>query len=94
MADAMATEDPAKAEALALEAQTRRIVRGKILVDQEGALNGDVPQLFTSKETVPCQAIEAYKQANTEQIAQRKLKLDAAAVLCDSTGPLEVTRGQ
>ena len=43
MADAMGTEDPAKAEADALEAQTRRIVRGKILVDQEGALNGDVP---------------------------------------------------
>lgn len=86
MADAMGTEDPAKAEADALEAQTRRIVRGNILVDQEGALNGRVPQLFTSKETGPCQAIEAYKQANKEQLAQRKLKLEAYLMTTPKAG--------
>ena len=65
-----------KAEANKLEARTRRIVRGKILMNQDGPLKGDVPQLFTSNETGPCQAIEAYKKANEEKLAQRKVKLE------------------
>lgn len=90
MADALQTEDPEKAAADALESSTRRIVRGSILVNQEGPLNAE-PQLFTGNETGPCQAIEAYKQANRGKLAERKLKLENYLMLTPKAGTGMVT---